>query len=175
MHGKEYHWFVRYVLAILDATIYPANAASLKSAMTTMNTVLNLSQNNIGHVMLPVIQSNTTSQALVKHARIIEDSFIGSGFDTTGKVALHLQKPLDAAANDKRGGLQTCLALSGGKDCAWVSPVVIGPLTLVKVSEMIGYSEDSRPGATARAEQILAFISIFLGPSRFSRSFGVKS
>ena len=97
MHGKEYHWFVRYVLAILDATIYPANAASLKSAMTTMNTVLNLSQNNIGHVMLPVIQSNTTSQALVKHARIIEDSFIGSGFDTTGKVALHLQKRLDAA------------------------------------------------------------------------------
>ena len=53
--------------------------------------------------------------------------------------------------------------------------MVIGPLTLVKVSEMIGYSEDSRPGATARAEQILAFISIFLGPSRFSRSFGVKS
>lgn len=147
---------LRYALAILDATVYPANATTLRSALGTMTTVLNLSQNNIAHVMMPVTQSNTTSNALVKHWRIIEDSFIASGLDVTQKVGLHLQKPTEAAGNDRRGGLQTCIAVAGGRVCAWEPPVVIGPLTLVKVSDMIGYSEESRPGATARAEQILA-------------------
>ncbi|CAK9037630.1 unnamed protein product, partial [Durusdinium trenchii] len=41
------------------------------------------------------------------------------------------------------------------KASPWSLPMSIGPLSLVKVSDMLGYDPDSRPGATARAEQML--------------------
>lgn len=50
-------WF-RHVLAVMDLTVFPANAALVRSAMTVMCNVLNLGANNIGHVQLPISTPN---------------------------------------------------------------------------------------------------------------------
>lgn len=147
----------RFTLALLDTTIFPANAIQLKHAIDIFGLVLNMGNQNIGHVQLPVAHTNTTSQALIKHRRHVEDSLLQKGLDVTQTVALQFSKPADANTSDKRRLLQSCLAVaSDPKACPWSAPSVIGPAPLVKVSDMIGYDADSRPGATARAEQRLA-------------------
>ena len=150
------HSFLRYTLAVLDFTVFPANAMVMKSALETLSLVLNLGPQNLGHIQLPITQSNTTPAAMVKHRRSIEDFFLSNTIDITQSVGLHLRKPSDAHASDRRGCLQSCLAVcQDARKSSWAAPVLIGPLDLVKVSDMIGYEADQRPGATARAEQRL--------------------
>ncbi|CAK8996456.1 unnamed protein product [Durusdinium trenchii] len=124
------------------------------NAVSTLTTVLGMAGRNIAHIQLPVPQTNTTGGALVKHRRSIEDSLLSAGFDVTTTLALLFEKPVDATGADRRGGCQTCLVLcSDIRSTPWTVPSAIGPMKLIKVNEMIGYDPDSRPGATARAEQ----------------------
>lgn len=65
--------------------------------------------------------------------------------------------------SDKRPLTQNCAAISTGKACRWqeseaLQNSALGPLPLLKVSEMQGYDPESgtRPGAAARLEQMLA-------------------
>ena len=103
--------FLRYTLAVLDATVFPANGMVMKSALETLGLVLNLGPQNLGHIQLPISQSNTTSGAMVKHRRTIEDFFLSNAIDISQPVGLHLRKPADAHASDRRGCLQGCLAV----------------------------------------------------------------
>ena len=132
------------------------------NAVSTLTTVLGMAGRNIAHIQLPVPQTNTTGGALVKHRRSIEDSLLSAGFDVTTTLALLFEKPVDATGADRRGGCQTCLVLcSDIRSTPWTVPSAIGPMKLIKVNEMIGYDPDSRPGATARAEQILVLCKLF--------------
>ncbi|CAK9013327.1 unnamed protein product [Durusdinium trenchii] len=148
----------QYVLVMLDATIFPANSKQLMCAFQILTTVLGMAGRNLGHVQLPIPQTNTTSGALVKHRRVIEDALLTNGCDITNTVAVVFEKPSDSTAADRRGGVQTCVAVcQDPKASPWSLPMSIGPLSLVKVSDMLGYDPDSRPGATARAEQMLRY------------------
>lgn len=143
-------------MVLLDATVFPSNALLLKSALTTVQTVINMGSANIGHVQLPIPQTNTTTQALVKHRRAIEDALMAGGLDTSSTAILDFARPANATASNQRQGLQTCLALlPKARAPSWTVPGVIGPLPLIRVCDMLGYDPDSRPGATARAEQKL--------------------
>lgn len=148
---------------MLDATIFPANSKQLMCAFQILTTVLGMAGRNLGHVQLPIPQTNTTSGALVKHRRVIEDALLTNGFDITNTVAVVFEKPSDSTAADRRGGVQTCVAVcQDPKASPWSLPMSIGPLSLVKVSDMLGYDPDSRPGATARAEQMLRLVFVKL-------------
>lgn len=149
-------WVRRFVFVTLDATIFPANSKHLMSALNTMATTLGMASRNLGHIQLPVPQTNTTSGALVKHRRLIEDTLLSGGFDVTNNVALVLEKPADATEKDRRGGSQACISIvQDPKASSWTAPSAIGPVKLVRVMDMCGYDPDNRPGATARAEQTL--------------------
>lgn len=151
-------WF-RHVLAIMDLTVFPANAALVKSAMNVMSNVLNLGVSNIAHIQLPISQSQTAPPALVKHRRLVEDYFQSQGFDVTGKpVALNFETPPDATQSDTRGGVQLCLCLQvqgSNQPSPWTRPGVVGPLHLIRVMDMIGYDPESKPAPSQRTEQQL--------------------
>ena len=143
----------------MDLTVFPANAALVKSAMNVMSNVLNLGVSNIGHIQLPISQSQTAPPALVKHRRLVEDYFQSQGFDVTGKpVALNFETPPDATQSDTRGGVQLCLCLQvqgSNQPSPWTRPGVVGPLHLIRVMDMIGYDPESKPAPSQRTEQQL--------------------
>lgn len=140
---------------VVDVTIYPANAKLVGTALESLGLLLNMAGNrNAAHVQLPICHTNTTSQVVYKHRRLVEDNLMTSQkLDITQTVALH-SKPDEAHASDKRGGVQTCLFVTADPaTSSWQSPQVIGPISLIRVRDMIGYDTENRPGATARAEQ----------------------
>ena len=147
----------RYMIAVLDATVFPANAKALANVAQLMSTVLAMNpKNNVAHVQLPVLQTNTNTTALVTHRRKLEDALLSARLDTSTSVVLHFAKSGDATAADKRGGIQACLVLTQDpKQCNWVFPQVIGPIPLVRVADMVGYDAENRPSPSARAEQNL--------------------
>ena len=144
----------------MDLTVFPANAALVKNAMAVMCNVLNLGANNIGHVQLPVTQTQTSLTALIKHRRLVEDYFISQGFDVAGRtVSLNFETSRDATLSDTRGGVQPCLFLQqpvgANKPSPWTPPSIVGPLPLIRVMDMIGYDAESRPAPAQRTEQQL--------------------
>jgi hypothetical protein len=150
--------FPRYVLVALDATIYPADAGYLDGALQIVSTVCHFGPHAIAHLQLPVPQSNTNTNALLRHTRTIEDSLHSRGIDITHKLSLHFTKPADSTGNDKRKLMQSCMAcFSDGDKLLWQPPSVVGPLPLIRINEMRGYDSETRPGPTARAEQLLRF------------------
>ena len=151
---------LRYTIATLDATIFPSNALLMKGALETMSCLLNIGMQNIAHIQLPIPQSNTTPQAMTKHRRTIEDYLLSQSCGSQA-VGLHLTRPNDAHASDKRGCLQSCVAVYvDSKTFPWSLPILIGPLELIRVSDMLGYDEVNRPGVTARAEQTLGCFGV---------------
>lgn len=141
---------------MVDATIFPANAVQLKNVFDVMALVLNMGPQNIAHVQMPILHTNTTTSAVLKHRRHVEDSILGKSLDMNHSLALNFAKPNDGNSSDKRRLIQHCLAVVGdSKASPWTPPSVVGPVPLIRVADMLGYDADSRPGATARAEQIL--------------------
>eukprot|EP00435_Cladocopium_sp_Y103_P033211 s2906_g8.t1 len=150
---------MKYTFATLDATVFPSNAMVMKGSLEIMSSLLNMGVQNIAHIQLPIPQSNTTLQALTKHRRTIED-YLLSHACASQTVGLHLTKPNDAHGHDKRGCLQGCVACYfDSRNPPWNLPILIGPVELIRVSDMLGYDEVNRPGATARAEQTLGYFS----------------
>lgn len=81
---------------------------------------------------------------------------MSSQLDVTVPVTLHFQKPADATAQDKRRLSQLCLAVSSDSDkLQWNVPPVISNIPLIKVADMKGYEEGSKPSPASRAEQPL--------------------
>ena len=143
-------------MILVDATVYPANAQYFNQALQSMATVLHFGGHCIAHCQLPVMQSNTTSKALLNHRRSMEDMFVNNNLDVTVPVTLHFQKPADTSNNDKRRLSQLCLAVSSDSEkLMWSVPPVISQIPLVKVEDMRGFDDGSKPGPTARAEQLL--------------------
>ena len=153
----------RYVLCLVDVTVYPANATLIGSALEAMGLLLNMCVHNVGHVQLPLLHSNTTPQIIFKHKRLVEDNLMYTQkLDISQTVALQLLQPEDGHAADKRGGIQCCLFVAADPSVTkWTCPHFIGPLNLVRVKDMIGYSDETRFGATARTEQILGLHCAF--------------
>ena len=140
---------------VVDVTVYPANAKLVGTALDSLGLLLNMAGNhNAAHVQLPICHTNTTSQVVYKHRRLVEDNLMSAQkLDISQTVALH-SKPDEGHASDKRGGVQTCLFVTADQaTTSWQSPQVIGPIPLIRVRDMVGFDSENRPGATARAEQ----------------------
>eukprot|EP00435_Cladocopium_sp_Y103_P009464 s1851_g2.t1 len=155
---------IRFVLCSLDVCVWPSNSAYVNNCMTSFVNVLQMSPNNAGHCQLPVMQTQTTTEAWVKHRRALEDALKKGRMDITTGVALTFDKSA-SHANDKRSVNHPCLfvsALDHQQANAWlgssaVSRGVIGPCQLIRVTDMQGFDPDNRFGAAARTEQYCEF------------------
>ena len=153
---------LRFVIVAVDTTLWPANSAYVTTALDQLQTVLNMSANNIGHVQCPVTQAQTTTQATLKHKRFLEDLMLARNLDLARTVTLIYKKQESSQRNDRRQMTQSGYAVTSEHTRlgAWISSEVlqtgiINDLPLIKVGDMRGYDPDNKPGAGARVEQIL--------------------
>ncbi|CAK9075571.1 unnamed protein product [Durusdinium trenchii] len=114
---------------------------------------------HVGHCQVPVMQKQTTTEAWIKHKRVLEDSLKKSRMDVTQHVALSFDKS-GSHANDRRSVLHQCLFVTAldheqnaWSSCAAATKGVIGPCPLMRVSDMVGFDPDNRFGAASRTEQ----------------------
>ena len=151
----------RLVLFCLDSTVWPANSARMHAAVQHMSTGVSLSQHNACLVLWPMMQ--TTWNALCRHRRALEDALIKQNVDSSHNVTLVFDKEPAARGTDKRKTAQAAnLVVSNNfSDCTWLDAECVNTgtlpgLPLIKVSDMLGYDDDARPGGAARVEQTLS-------------------
>lgn len=115
--------------------------------------------------MQPVLQKQTTEVARIKHRRIIED-FLVKGNMSYGQETTVLYAKPGAGPRDGRPLSHVCVLTTNNTftETPWsesdaVSAGRVGPFPLIKVAEMLGYDEATRPSASARVEQKL--ISVY--------------
>lgn len=153
---------LRYVVCFFDAAVFPANATYVAQAIKMLAAILSMSQNNMGFVMFPVYQSQTSESAMVKHRHQLEMSFLKAGLSLIHPVQVLYTKP-NCTARDARAlaqqGLATFHTHFGEHTFAASNAVktgTVGPCPLLKISDFLGYDgETVKPGASARVEQTL--------------------
>ena len=154
--------YLRFVIASMDMTLWPANSPYVTAALDHLATVLNMSSNNVGHVQCPVVQAQTTVQAALKHKRSLEDHLMSRHLDLSRSLTLVYKKQETSQRNDRRQMTQAAYIVTSEhtKSGAWqqseaLQTGVISDLPLIKVVDMRGYDPDNKPGPAARTEQIL--------------------
>lgn len=103
-----------------------------------------------------------TQQALLKNRRKVEDTLGKSGLDVLHTVSVFLNKSSSMTSDKRKTStpalfLTTVLSQADNRwlpSQAWISQS-IGPVPLIRVSDMRGYEADQKPSAAARIEQIL--------------------
>lgn len=112
-------------------------------------------------VQFPVLHTQTTVQAMVKHKHQLELSLMKHGIAVQHLVQILYTKP-DARGNDSRGLSQPALCAfhTNYSEPAFLASSALkqgklGPCPLAKVSDFINYDDSSKPGAAARCEQNL--------------------
>lgn len=157
----------RYCVGAMDMTLYPPGAAYVKSAFHVLASVTAMSPQHCGFIMLPVLQKQTTDIARIKHRRTIEDHLVKGNMSIGQETTVFYVKP-DAGPRDGRPLAHVCLMTTHNSysDTPWMEadPVTagrVGPFPLIRISDMLGYDEATRPSASARVEQRLSFKSAF--------------
>jgi len=108
------------------------------------------------------MQKQTTTDAWIKHKRVLEDTLKKARMDITNSIALTFDKS-SSHANDKRSVNHACLfvtAVDHQQPNTWSSSAaaskgVIGPCQLIRVADMLGNDPDMQFGPASRAEQCL--------------------
>lgn len=154
-------------------TLYPALASYVKNSFHILGSVAAMSPAHCAFIMLPVDQKQTTDQARVKHRRLIEDFLFKSNMSYGQELAVLYTKP-ESGPRDGRPMSQVSLLSFHNSylysDNPWVEGDAmvhgrVGPVPLIKISDMLGYDGASRPSASARVEQILGFKMLLLARS----------
>ena len=153
------HVGLRYVLATLDAVVWPNNTQYVTQCVQTLHSILNVSGKHASHLQMPVPHAQTHMKALIKHRRFLEDQLIGAQLDVLQQITLTFDKST-LPAGDKRPPWHPCLFVTSNLQgaavwdtCAAVASRSIGPCPLIRVSDMLGYDPDNRPAPSARLEQ----------------------
>ena len=114
--------YIRYVVAAMDVTVYPADAVYVKNAFSVHSAVASMNPNHAGFIMLPVFQKQTTEVARIKHRRAIEDALLKSNLMCGQEFTVLFNKP-DSSANDGRPRRRSACCLS-----TLAMPALLGPL-----------------------------------------------
>ncbi|CAK9079952.1 FO synthase subunit 1, partial [Durusdinium trenchii] len=153
------------VLAIvgLDTTLWPSNVKLLNDAVKITSNVLHMSAGNCAHIQLPLCHAATTHATTLKHIRNLQDLLLNAQLDISSEVALIFTKD-DAARSDRRKTMQQryCATTKQFRsESAWnnskaVQVSHIPGLQLIKVTDMLGYDDVTKPTPGARVEQTLS-------------------
>ncbi|CAK9072657.1 unnamed protein product, partial [Durusdinium trenchii] len=149
----------RYAVVSFDATIWPANASQVSNATSVLSQLLAMSSTHMGWVLYPILQSQTTQQAMVKRRHLLDLALLKGQVSLGNSVQVLYTKPT-STAKDSRSLAQPALATfhQTYNDPAWASSEAVkqgkvGPCPLLKIADFQGYDDTSKPGASARAEQ----------------------
>ena len=148
---------LRYILCLVDFTIFPANAKQVNSILNVMSTILGMGSGNLAHVQLPAYQKSIKQGTVVAHRKNVEELMLKMGLTISQEVVLLFDKS-ECLGTDSRGSHQYCVAAfhknfsSGFQGCPAFQAGHIGPLRLMPVSDFYGYDENCRPGPGERAE-----------------------
>ena len=153
---------LRLVLALVDFTVFPADATYTSNCLEVVKALLTTSSDTCAHIQLPIVQSQTSSNAVLKNRRKVEDSLQAASLDVLGQVTQMYDKS-DSRANDARKTTQCALAVTftGHESNPWHESKVlthgaIGPSSLIAFNQMLGFDREAGPpGAAMRSEQIL--------------------
>ena len=146
-----------------DCTVFPSNATYVKQSGLALSNLLALTSSSFCHCQMPLLQSQTSIGAVVKHRRLLEDQFMRGNLNIIWQVQQLYSKP-DGGGRDNRALSQPCLALvhNNFDNPEWLKSEAIikgniGPAPLIRFNDLLGFDETTRPSAQSRVEQILAF------------------
>ena len=111
---------------MVDFTVFPANASYVRQSLDVVSNILAASPCHVAHIQMPVVQKQTTTHAVVKHRRIVEDHLLKSNVTLRDNVSLLFSRE-ESTANDRRSLSQPCLAsmFEDFRDCAFSRPLLI--------------------------------------------------
>lgn len=148
------------MVVALDATVWQSKAEVVTDALSLLCNVCAMGQTNVGHIQLPQVHQQTNLSAVCKNRIKLQEQLLKAQIDFSHNLCLSFSKESVRSGSDSRPATQTCWVTYSGKNCKWLTSEllqtgVLGPLPLMKVSDMEGYEAESRPGAAQRIEQKL--------------------
>lgn len=151
----------------MDCTVWPADSSYLQNALSVLGSILAMSSSYFGLVMHPVLQSQTTRQAVLKHKHLLENSLQKQQLTSHQSIQILYCKP-DSTSRDGRGLSQLATAVFHESFDAspWTESMAVregkcGPCKLLPISQFLGYDDVSKPGASARVEQTRGVVNKF--------------
>lgn len=126
-----------------------------------MGDILAMASDNMGFVQYPVLTSQTSTGALIKHRHMLDNVMLKHNLTVHHHVQVLYTKP-NSTANDNRALSQPAVGVfhanfdeSRFHQSAGVKHGNIGPCELLRIADFEGYDDTRRPGASARVEQRL--------------------
>ena len=164
--GVHCHFdMMRYVVCSLDFTVWPADGVYVQNSLSALSAIAAMSESHVGIVQYPVLQSQTSRAALMKHKHMLENNLLKNGLTSTHCVQILYHKP-DSSQRDQRALNQLALAVfhehfeaPAFTESKAVREGKCGPCPLLPITQFIGYDEACKLGASARVEQSLGFQS----------------
>ena len=146
----------------MDCTVWPADSAYLAEGLRVMGDILSMASDNMGFVQYPVLTTQTSTAALIKHRHILDNSMMKHNLTVHHHVQILYSKP-NSTANDTRALSQPGVAVfhanfdeSSFHQSTAVKHGKVGPCELLRIADFVGFDDAKRPGASARVEQRLA-------------------
>ena len=134
--------------------------------MNIVTNILAMSSANVAWVQYPTLQSQTSLQAMMKHKHALENMFLKDRLSCQYAIQILYAKP-ESSARDQRSLSQQGVALFNGNfsdsiflDSSAVKEGKVGPCPLLRVADFVGFDEETRPGPSARVEQMLVFLAV---------------
>ena len=129
-----------------------------------MSHLLSMSASHMGFIQYPLLQSQTSQQAMIKHRHLLDLAVMKMSLTMKDSMQILYSKP-ESSSRDSRSWSQPALASFHANFASTPlseSEAVIrgklGPCPLLRIADLQGYDDDSKPGASARAEQWLGLI-----------------
>ena len=88
-------------MAAMDCTVWPADSAYLAEGLRVMGDILSMASDNMGFVQYPVLTTQTSTAALIKHRHILDNSMMKHNLTVHHHVQILYSKP-NSTANDTR-------------------------------------------------------------------------
>ena len=152
----------------LDAIVWPNNGSFLNGVLDCFKAIMSLRADCAAWVSMPLPHAQTTTNALIKHRRYLEDYLIAAKFEVTNQVSVLYKKP--SHAGDERPQTQQVLFVTpanqatsnGWHESEAYKSQTLSQIPMISVSQMLGYEDGAaKPGAAARIEQLPVWYNIF--------------
>ncbi len=154
----------RMVIALMDCTAWPNDAAYLQGCLQAFSGILSMGPtNSCGLVLSPLPHAQTSNEVVLKNRRKLEEYFVSKQLDPMCQVGIQFAKAAGAFSSDRRKELQMTWFVTTDAcqdENVWTGSQIFRSqifkeIPLIRVADMLGYDETIRPSPVARIEQTL--------------------
>lgn len=153
----------------MDCTLFPADSMQIEQALAAAKDILHQDPQNILLLLMPQPHAQTTDAAILKHTRLLEDKLMGAGVNIGTKMAVHYFVNEEHGSDRRRLMQEARLCYSDKLGTSWSKSASfrgrLGPVQLIRVKDMLGYSPDEAFTPQKRVSQrgVLACAEIVKG------------